>query len=92
MPADVRPSPPSHADRGASAGEPLQLYTPAAAAALLAVPASWLQRKAAARLIPSTFLGKHLRFSHTDLTAIIAAGQRPAITGHGPSRSRPRRS
>ncbi|GAA0986463.1 hypothetical protein GCM10009555_063980 [Acrocarpospora macrocephala] len=39
---------------------------------------SWLRRKAAARAVPCTFLGKHLRFSRTDLEAIAAAGHRPA--------------
>ncbi|WP_404800371.1 hypothetical protein [Actinomadura rudentiformis] len=37
--------------------------------------ASWLRRKAAARAIPCTFLGKHLRFSRADLEAIITAGE-----------------
>lgn len=50
------------------------LYTPAEAAALLRVRPSWLTRKAAARAIACTYLGKHLRFSPADLTAIIAAG------------------
>ncbi|MCO5996718.1 hypothetical protein NE234_25470 [Actinoallomurus sp. WRP9H-5] len=36
---------------------------------------SWLRRKAAARAIPCTFLGKHLRFSRADLEAIVAAGR-----------------
>ena len=91
-PADVASSPLSHTDPGGPTGGPLQLYTAAAAAVMLAVPASWLRRKAADRLIPSTFVGKHLRFSRTDLTAIIAAGARPVISGRAPSRTRPRRN
>jgi excisionase family DNA binding protein len=71
--------------------EPVQLYTPAAAAELLSVTESWLRRKASARLIPCTFLGKHLRFSRPDLAAIIAAGTRPAISGRATPRHRPRR-
>lgn len=55
--------------------EPL-LLTPEQAARLLGVKPSWLRRKAAARAIPCTFIGKHLRFSHADLDAIIAAGSR----------------
>ena len=55
--------------------EPL-LFTPEQAARLLGVKPSWLRRKAAARAIPCTFIGKHLRFSHADLDAIIAAGGR----------------
>ncbi|MCP2339240.1 helix-turn-helix domain-containing protein [Actinomadura rupiterrae] len=54
----------------------LRLYTPAAAAELLQVPESWLRKKAGARLIPCTFVGKHLRFSEADLAAIVASGKR----------------
>ena len=57
----------------AAEAEPL-LYTVEEAAALLRVRPSWLQRKAAARAVPCTFLGKHLRFSRTDLDAVIASG------------------
>jgi excisionase family DNA binding protein len=53
---------------------PPRLHTPAAAAQLLSVPESWLRRKAGQRVIPCTFLGKHLRFSDADLTAIIENG------------------
>lgn len=88
-----------------SGGVVLPLYTPAAAAELLSVRESWLRRRAAARSVPCTFLGKHLRFSHADLVAIAAAAARPATgnpaasdTGAGGSgprfpsrRGRPRR-
>jgi excisionase family DNA binding protein len=50
------------------------LYTADEAAQMLGVPASWLRRKAAARQIPCTFVGKHLRFSRTDLETIVEAG------------------
>ncbi|MGC9668517.1 helix-turn-helix domain-containing protein [Planosporangium sp. 12N6] len=66
------------------------LFTPAEAAAQLRIRESWLRRKAAARQVPCTFLGKHLRFSGADLTAIVAQhGQAP--TGRRPRRrgSRP---
>ncbi|MFG2000424.1 helix-turn-helix domain-containing protein [Spirillospora sp. NPDC048911] len=64
--------------------EPL-LFTPEQAAQLLGVKASWLRRKAAARAIPCTFLGKHLRFSRADLEAIISAGeQSPRQRPHRP--------
>lgn len=53
-------------------------YTPAEAADMLKVPESWLRRKAGRRLIPCTFLGKHLRFSSNDIAAIAAAGAQPA--------------
>ncbi|ADJ43281.1 hypothetical protein AMES_1458 [Amycolatopsis mediterranei S699] len=52
------------------------LHTPAAAAERLTVGESWLRRKAGQRLIPCTFVGKHLRFTEDDLRAIIAAGHR----------------
>ena len=44
---------------------------------MLAVRESWLRRRATARTVPCTFLGKHLRFSHADLVAIAAAGAHP---------------
>jgi hypothetical protein len=56
----------------------LPLYTPADAAELLAVRESWLRRRATARMVPCTFLGKHLRFSHADIVAIATAGSRSA--------------
>lgn len=64
------------------------LFTAEQAAVLLAVRASWLRRAAAEGAIASTYLGKHLRFSHADLLAIIAAGARgyrPAPQGSAPA-------
>ncbi|RSD16291.1 helix-turn-helix domain-containing protein [Amycolatopsis eburnea] len=52
------------------------LYTPAAAAERLTVGESWLRRKAGQRLIPCTYVGKHLRFTEDDLRTIVAAGHR----------------
>lgn len=52
------------------------LHTPAEAAELLAVPESWLRRKASRRSIPCTFVGKHLRFTSNDLDEIIRSGHR----------------
>lgn len=73
--------------------ERVPLRTPAQAAQLLAVPESWLRRKAAARVIPCTFLGKHLRFSPADLNAITRAGAQPIrartpTVRRGPHRTR----
>jgi hypothetical protein len=48
-----------------------ELYTAAEAAGILKVRESWLKTKAAARLIPCTFIGKHLRFSGDDIAAIM---------------------
>jgi excisionase family DNA binding protein len=56
-----------------------QLYTPAEAAEILRVRESWLRDKAAARAIPCTFIGKHLRFSDTDITQIVADGARQPV-------------
>jgi excisionase family DNA binding protein len=58
------------------------LYTAEQAAALLQVNPSWLRKKATARTIPCTFVGKHLRFSHTDLEVIIASGARTPTDQH----------
>ncbi|WP_395108219.1 helix-turn-helix domain-containing protein [Actinomadura sp. SCN-SB] len=66
-----------------------QLYTPAEAARVLKVRESWLRKKAAARLIPCTFVGRHLRFSEGDLEEIINSGSRRPVTAAG--RPRPRR-
>ena len=73
----------------------LPLYTPAEAADMLAVRESWLRRRATARAVPCTFLGKHLRFSPADLVAIARAGATPTgpppRPGRSPLRRRPAR-
>lgn len=65
-----------------------QLHTPAEAAGILKVRESWLKTKAAARVIPCTFIGKHLRFSDDDIAAIMQAGaasrSSPAIPDPAP--------
>lgn len=68
-----------------------RLYTPAQAADVLSVRESWLRKKAAARLIPCTFVGKHLRFSSGDLDEIIRAGSRKPAAMATPRRGRRRR-
>jgi hypothetical protein len=65
------------------------LLTPLEAAIRLCIRESWLRKKAAARAIPCTFLGKHLRFSEADLAAIVAGAALPAGTRrrrHKPTR------
>jgi hypothetical protein len=57
-----------------------ELHTVAEAAGILKVRESWLKSKAAARAIPCTFIGKHLRFSDTDIADIMQAGARQPIT------------
>jgi hypothetical protein len=59
----------SDAEQDSAPGEPL-LYTAEQAAVLLQVRPSWLRRKAAARAVPCRLLGKHLRFSRTDIETI----------------------
>ena len=56
------------------------LHTPAEAAQILSIRESWLRGKAAARAIPCTFVGKHLRFSDDDIAQIMAEGARPPVT------------
>lgn len=51
-----------------------QLHTAAEVAGILKVRESWLKTKAAARTIPCTFVGKHLRFSDDDIDQIMKAG------------------
>jgi hypothetical protein len=59
----------------------------------LTIGESWLRRKAGQRLIPCTFVGKHLRFTDDDLRAIVAAGRRgPSNRGQDSRPGRRRRS
>ena len=64
-----------------------QIHTPAEAAEILKIRESWLRGKAAARAIPCTFIGKHLRFSDDDIAQIMSEGARqPATRGRGTRR------
>ena len=70
------------------------LFTAEQAGVLLTIRPSWLRRAAAEGTIASTYLGKHLRFSLGDLSAIITAGARghrpePARTPPTPAASQP---
>jgi hypothetical protein len=71
-----------------------QLHTAAEAAGILKVRESWLKTKAAARLIPCTFIGKHLRFSDDNIAEIMKAGARQPVTSceRGPGRLTARRT
>ncbi|MFG1852719.1 helix-turn-helix domain-containing protein [Actinomadura geliboluensis] len=64
-------------ERGLKPG--VRLCTPGEAVAMLQVRESWLRKKASARVIPCTFIGKHLRFSDQDVAAIIAAGSKQPV-------------
>jgi|SRR5579859_7235222 len=88
-PEPIQPNEGVSTDAAGSSGAHMPvLYTPAEAALLLKVRESWLRRKAATRQVPCTFLGKHLRFSPTDLAAIITAAAQPAV-GRRPRRRAP---
>jgi excisionase family DNA binding protein len=77
----------NHAAATPATGDGPLLYTPAEAAQRLRVRESWLRKKAAARQVPCTFLGKHLRFSPADLAAIVAGSARPAVGRRGRRKS-----
>ena len=65
-----------------------QLHTVAETAEILKVPESWLKVKATARVIPCTFIGKHLRFSDDDIAEIMKAGVRQPVTARPPGSRR----
>src|ERR1039457_652738 len=65
-----------------------QLHTAAEAAGILKESESWLKPKATARLIPCTFIGKHLRFSDEDIAEIMKAGERQPVTARQPGSRR----
>ena len=65
-----------------------ELHTAAEAASILKVRESWLKTKASARLIPCTFIGKHLRFSDEDIAEIMKAGARQPVTSRQPGSRR----
>jgi excisionase family DNA binding protein len=71
---------------------PERLLTIPEAARVLAVPESWLRERVRLRRIPHRRLGKHVRFSATDLEQIVArAAQQIAPTrrsAHGWPRTR----
>jgi len=78
---DIQPPRPMRAgeEPAPTAGDSAEfrLYTADQAAALLQVSPWWLRKKASARQVPCTFVGRYLRFSTADLDHIIRAGTRP---------------
>jgi hypothetical protein len=62
----------------------VELHTVAEAAGILKVRESWLKTKASARLIPCTFVGKHLRFSDDDIAEIMRTGARQPVSSRAP--------
>ena len=65
----------------------VQLHTAAEEAGILKVRDLWLRTKAAARLIPYTFIGKHLRSSDDDIAEIMRAGTPAGHLTAAPARS-----
>ena len=68
---------------------PIKLYTFAEAAELLHVPETWLRKKASARAVPFTRLGRYIRFTDEHLSRIIDVGEQQPLAGvpnHGLSR------
>lgn len=51
---------------------PRVLFTFAEAAQMTALPETWLRKAVSARVIPHRRCGKHVRFAHADLDALIA--------------------
>ena len=82
--APLRARPPSLSGEAPSSSEVPSigcsaiLFTAEQAGSLLAVPGSWLRKKAAAREIPCRYLGKYLRFALADLTTIAEMAAQPA--------------
>lgn len=71
----------------------MQLLTFAEAARLLNIPKSWLRKKVAARAVPFTRLGRHVRFTEEHLRSIVARGeQTPLVVPARLRRSRSRLS
>lgn len=62
-----------------------QLYSVTEAAEVLDVPVSWLRSMVAARAVPHTRLGRHVRFTEAHLAEIIAAGERAAAPTAAPA-------
>lgn len=49
-------------------------------AELLEVPVGWVTKAVTARLIPHTRVGKHVRFSETDVAEIVESRRVPAVS------------
>jgi excisionase family DNA binding protein len=61
---------------GSTTNEAL-LMTVDQAAALLAVPSSWLKQRVASHAIACTRLGRHIRFTSEQIAAIVTANEQP---------------
>lgn len=56
------------------------LRTVREAASILGVSETWIYSRTAARSIPHTRLGGHVRFTDADLAAIVSGGATPPAT------------
>lgn len=56
------------------------LLTVEQAAAMLAVPVSWLKQRVSARSVACTRLGRHVRFTRDQVAAIVEASEQPALS------------
>lgn len=66
---------------GATEGDaPERLLTIPEAARVLAVPESWLRERVRLRRVAHRRLGKHVRFSASDLEAIVDGAAQHALT------------
>ncbi len=60
---------------------PIKLYTFAEAAEQLRIPETWLRKKASARAVPFTRLGRHIRFTDEHLASIVGVGEQQPLVG-----------
>jgi hypothetical protein len=72
-----RPAAPTQDEPTEPATHEHVLYTADQAAELLQIRPSWLRRKAAARAVPCRYVGKHLRFTRSDILAIAELSAQP---------------
>ena len=59
------------------------LLTISQAAAALNIPEGTLRKQVSTRKVPSTRLGKHVRFTADHLAAIVAAGEQEVVGAKG---------
>lgn len=66
-------------DQRAAAVEPPMLLTIEEAAEALSVPVSWLKKRVASHTVVCTRLGRHIRFTHQQVAAIVDAAAQPVV-------------
>ena len=73
----ARPSAAADLARGRSSDSAPVLLTVEQAAGMLAVPTSWLKQRVASHAVACTRLGRHIRFTHEQLAAIVTMNEQP---------------